>query len=158
MSFHGIPERSLMLGDPYHCECHKTARLLAEELGLSKEEYIVTFQSRFGRAKWLEPYTEPTAKALAEKGIHSLDVVCPGFTSDCLETLEEIAMEVKETFLHAGGKQFNYISCLNDSEQWIRGLSEIVNDHILGWPQSGTKNANERALSKQNALAIGAKD
>jgi ferrochelatase len=158
ISFHGIPERSLMLGDPYHCECHKTARLLAEELGLSKEEYIVTFQSRFGRAKWLEPYTEPTAKALAEKGIHSLDVVCPGFTSDCLETLEEIAMEVKETFLHAGGKQFNYISCLNDSEQWIRGLSEIVNDHILGWPQSGTKNANERALSKQNALAIGAKD
>jgi len=158
MSFHGIPERSLMLGDPYHCECHKTARLLAEELGLSKEDYIVTFQSRFGRAKWLEPYTEPTAKALAEKGIHSLDVVCPGFTSDCLETLEEIAMEVKETFLHAGGKQFNYISCLNDSDQWIRGLCEIVNDHIVGWPQSGTKNANERALSKHNALAIGAKD
>jgi ferrochelatase len=156
MSFHGIPQRSLTLGDPYHCECHKTGRLLAEELRLSKDDYLVTFQSRFGKAKWLEPYTEPTAKALAEQGIQSIDVVCPGFTSDCLETLEEIGMEVRETFLHAGGKTFNYIPCLNDSAPWIESLANIALEHLSGWPISGTKNEQERALSRQHALQLGA--
>jgi ferrochelatase len=115
MSFHGVPERTLHLGDPYHCECHKTARLLAERLGLARTATAVTFQSRFGKAKWLEPYTEPTLVALGAAGTRRVDVVCPGFTSDCLETLEEIAMEAREAFLHAGGKEFHYIPCLNDS-------------------------------------------
>ena len=99
MTFHGLPERSLKLGDPYHCECYKTARLLAERLELQPNEYRVTFQSRFGRAKWLEPYTEPTLRALAEKGEKRVDVICPGFVSDCIETLEEIAMEARQAFL-----------------------------------------------------------
>ena len=156
MSFHGIPQRSLLLGDPYHCECYKTARLLAERLGLSKADYIVTFQSRFGKAKWLEPYTEPTAKSLAEEGIKSIDIMCPGFTSDCLETLEEISMEVRETFMHAGGEEFNYIPCLNDSGAWINALANLAQENMQGWPSSGTKTDTERALSKQAALALGA--
>ena len=104
MSFHGVPERTLQLGDPYHCECLKTGRLLAEALSLSKEQYKLTFQSRFGKAKWLEPYTEPTLIAMGQAGVERVDVMCPGFTSDCLETLEEINMEAREAFLHAGGK------------------------------------------------------
>ena len=158
MSFHGIPERSLKLGDPYHCECYKTARLLAERLGINKGEYIVTFQSRFGKAKWLEPYTEPTAKSLAEQGVKSIDVICPGFTSDCLETLEEIAMEVRETYINAGGNQFNYIPCLNDSAHWIKALSRIALENMQGWPSSGPNKESERELSKQNALALGASE
>jgi ferrochelatase len=158
MSFHGIPERSLKLGDPYHCECHKTARLLAEALMLKKEDYIVTFQSRFGKAKWLEPYTEPTAKLMGEQGIKKIDVICPGFTSDCLETLEEIAMEVKETFLHAGGEVFNYIPCLNNLPEWINAMTEIVQEHMLNWPARGLINDQERKTSRENALALGAID
>lgn len=158
MSFHGIPERSLLLGDPYHCECHKTARLLAERLQLNKSEYIVTFQSRFGRAKWLEPYTEPTAKSLAEQGTTSIDVICPGFTSDCLETLEEIGMEVRDTFLNAGGKEFNYIPCLNGSKHWLSALATIAQQHMQGWPVSESNNEQERLISKQNAIALGAKE
>jgi ferrochelatase len=103
MSFHGVPQRTLELGDPYHCECFKTARLLATRLGLTAEQYKVTFQSRLGRAKWLQPYTEPTLQAMGSAGVKRVDVVCPGFTSDCLETLEEIAMEGREAFLSSGG-------------------------------------------------------
>jgi ferrochelatase len=106
MSFHGVPERTLHLGDPYHCECHKTARLLATELGLSPARWQLTFQSRFGKAKWLEPYTEPTLISLAQSGVKHVQVVCPGFVADCLETLEEINQEAREAFLHAGGKTF----------------------------------------------------
>ncbi|MCU0763589.1 MAG: ferrochelatase, partial [Hydrogenophaga sp.] len=134
MSFHGVPERTLDLGDPYHCECHKTARLLAEKLGLGKDRYKVTFQSRFGKAKWLEPYTEPTLIALGQQGVKRVDLICPGFTSDCLETLEEINMEAREAFLHAGGQEFHYIECLNDSPEWIRGMADLVERHMLGWP------------------------
>jgi hypothetical protein len=105
MSFHGVPARTLELGDPYHCECYKTARLLAQSLGLPKERYKVTFQSRFGKAKWLEPYTEPTLVAMAEAGTRSVDVICPGFTADCLETLEEIQDEARQAFLMAGGER-----------------------------------------------------
>jgi ferrochelatase len=127
MSFHGVPERTLHLGDPYHCECHKTARLLASATGHRQaDRYKVTFQSRFGKAKWLEPYTEPTLVALAQAGTQRVDVVCPGFTSDCLETLEEINMEAREAFLHAGGKAFHYIPCLNDDAAWIAALAGIT--------------------------------
>ena len=157
MSFHGVPERTLHLGDPYHCECFKTARLLAEQLGLNKEQFKVTFQSRLGRAKWLEPYTEPTLIALGQSGVKRVDVVCPGFTSDCLETLEEIAMEGKAAFLTAGGKQFNYIPCLNDDSLWISALGEITQQHLLGWPTQAGQASSALAASRAAALALGAK-
>jgi ferrochelatase len=158
MSFHGVPERTLQLGDPYHCECHKTARLLAERLGLAKDRYKVTFQSRFGKAKWLEPYTEPTLIELAQKGLKSVDVVCPGFTSDCLETLEEINMEAREAFLHAGGQSFQYIPCLNDQPEWIRTLTDVAEQHLQGWPTKTADNPMELQASRERALAIGAKE
>ncbi|SEA12052.1 ferrochelatase [Variovorax sp. YR216] len=134
MSFHGIPARNIRLGDPYHAQCVVTARLLAERLQLTPDEYRVTFQSRFGRAKWLEPYTEPTLRELGAKGVKRVDVMCPGFPADCLETLEEIAMEGREAFLQAGGKEFNYIPCLNDSHAWITALAGIAERHLAGWP------------------------
>ena len=157
MSFHGVPERTLMLGDPYHCECHKTARLLAEELGLPKTRYKVTFQSRFGKAKWLEPYTEPSLIQMAQSGVKSVDVVCPGFTGDCLETLEEISMEARHAFLEAGGKTFTYIECLNDSPQWLAALSELSIRHMGGWPTQSAPDAATLAASRATALALGAK-
>jgi ferrochelatase len=136
MSFHGVPERTLQLGDPYHCECMKTGRLLAEALGLSKDQYKLTFQSRFGKAKWLEPYTEPTLIAMAQQGVKKVDVICPGFTSDCLETLEEIQQEAQEAFLHAGGESFSYVPCLNNHAQWIEALTDISLDHMQAWDLS----------------------
>ncbi len=156
MSFHGVPERTLHLGDPYHCECHKTARLLAEQLGLRKDQYQLTFQSRFGKAKWLEPYTEPTLVALAQAGVKRVDVVCPGFTSDCLETLEEIAQEAREAFLHAGGQDFHYIPCLNDSPEWIAALGTLAQQHLAGWPTQQVPDAAALAASRTAALALGA--
>lgn len=157
MSFHGVPERTLHLGDPYHCECHKTGRLLAEALGLEKTQYVVTFQSRFGKAKWLQPYTEPTLCKLAETGVRSVDVICPGFPCDCLETLEEISMEAREAFLHAGGQTFHYIPCLNDSAPWIRALTQIALQHLSGWPTVPTEGGEaDAAASRSRALAMGA--
>lgn len=162
MSFHGLPKAFLLRGDPYFCECHKTARLLAEQLGLSKEQYMVTFQSRLGRAEWLQPYTAPTVQALAKQGTKRIDVICPGFIADCLETLEEIAMEVRAEFLQAGGKEFHYIPCLNESPDWLRALAEISEQHLIGWPTMLTVGMREQqkqqALqSRANALALGAK-
>ncbi len=157
MSFHGVPERTLHLGDPYHCECHKTARLLAEQLGLDKTQYLVTFQSRFGKAKWLEPYTEPTLVAQAQAGLKSVDVICPGFTGDCLETLEEIAQEAKDAFVHAGGQSFNYIACLNDSPEWLAALGDIAEQHLSGWPTRSAPDPQTLAASQQAALALGAR-
>ena len=156
MSFNGVPERTLKLGDPYHCECFKTARLLATQLGLSKEQYQVTFQSRLGRAKWLEPYTEPTLIAMGKAGIKRVDVICPGFTSDCLETLEEINMEAREAFLHAGGKAFHYIPCLNDDPEWISALCNVTQQHLLGWNTLEQPDARALATSRAEALAGGA--
>jgi ferrochelatase len=156
-SFHGVPERSLLLGDPYHCECHHTARLLAERLGLDKGEWLVTFQSRFGKAKWLEPYTEPTLVELARQGVTRVDVMCPGFTGDCLETLEEIAQEAREAFLGAGGRGFEYIPALNDQHEWIAALAGIAMRHLQGWDITSI---DETALAAQRdrALAMGARD
>ena len=155
MSFHGVPERTLHLGDPYHCECYKTARLLGEALGLSKAQYMVTFQSRFGKAKWLEPYTEPTLIALAEQGVKRVDLICPGFTSDCLETLEEISQEAQEAYLHAGGETFHYIPCLNDSATWVNGMHELSKLHMGGWSMQNAY-PNELETSRNEALALGA--
>ena len=133
MSFHGIPARNIALGDPYQVQCLETARLLAQRLQLSGAQHRVTFQSRFGRAKWLEPYTEPTLRALAKEGVKRVDVMCPGFPVDCLETLEEIAIEAREAFLHEGGQAFSYIPCLNDDPVWIAALGGIAERHLAGW-------------------------
>jgi ferrochelatase len=157
LSFHGVPARTLELGDPYHCECFKTARLLAERLGINKTEYKVTFQSRLGRAKWLEPYTEPTLIAMAKAGVKRVDVVCPGFTSDCLETLEEIDMEGRAAFLLAGGKAFHYIPCLNDDPEWITALCNISERHLGGWNTQAVPDELAMAESRKQALALGAK-
>lgn len=157
MSFHGVPERTLRLGDPYHCECHKTARLLAEKLGLPKDRYKVTFQSRFGKAKWLQPYTEPTLIAMAQAGSKTVDLICPGFTGDCQETLEEINMEARHAYLSAGGKEFHYIDCLNDSPVWLAALAEFTAQHLSGWPtQPDEDDAQRLAASRAAALALGA--
>jgi ferrochelatase len=126
MSFHGLPQRSVDRGDPYQKQCLKTAELLSKELNLSKSEFLVTFQSRFGAAKWLQPYTEPTLVSLAKEQIKRVDVVCPGFVSDCLETLEEIALGARETFLGAGGREFHLLPCLNESPAWIDALAAIA--------------------------------
>ncbi len=158
MSFHGVPARTLTLGDPYHCECLKTARLLAQQLGLHPEQYQVTFQSRFGKAKWLEPYTEPTLIAMAKAGVQRVDVVCPGFTSDCLETLEEIAQEARQAFLMAGGQEFHYIPCLNDSPEAIAALGGVALQHLAGWPTQRTPDAQALAASRAAALALGARN
>ena len=157
MSFHGVPERSLHLGDPYHCECHKTARLLAAWLELEPAQYTVTFQSRFGKAKWLEPYTEPTLEKLARSGAQRVDVVCPGFTSDCLETLEEIAQEGRDAFLRAGGKTFHYIPCLNDDPAWIAALGAIAEKHLSGWPTKERPDPATLEESRKAAMLKGAR-
>ena len=156
MSFHGVPERTLHLGDPYHCECFKTARLVAEELGLSKNQYKVTFQSRLGRAKWLEPYTEPTLIAMGKAGVGRVDVICPGFNCDGLETLEEINQEGREAFLRAGGKEFHYIPCLNNDDAWITALCNITQQHLGGWPTQAAPDAAGLVASRDAALALGA--
>lgn len=156
MSFHGVPERTLHLGDPYHCECRKTARLLAEALQLGASQYTVSFQSRFGKAKWLEPYTEPTVQALARAGNQRVDVVCPGFIADCLETLEEIAQEVRDAFKAAGGREFHYIPCLNDQTEWIHALGAIAVQHLAGWETQAAPDAKELAARRERAVALGA--
>jgi ferrochelatase len=129
-SFHGMPERTLRLGDPYHCHCQKTGRLLGEALG---RELIVTFQSRFGRAKWLEPYTDATLAALPGQGIRKLAILAPGFSADCLETLEELAIHGRATFEAAGGERFAYLPCLNDSPVGMTMLRSIVGTELEGW-------------------------
>jgi ferrochelatase len=157
MSFHGVPERTLQLGDPYHCHCQKTARLLAEELGLAPRDYRVTFQSRFGKAKWLQPYTEPALQQLAREGVESVDLVCPGFVADCLETLEEIDQEARAAFLAAGGRQFQYIPCLNDRHEWIDALRGLALRHLQGW-DTGVPDGRALQAQRERALAAGARD
>ncbi len=155
MSFHGVPARSLALGDPYHCECQKTARLLAEALGLARDDYLVTFQSRLGRARWLEPYTEPTVRRLAAQGIRHLDAICPGFAADNLETLEEITLEARDAFAQDGGRQFNVVPCLNDRPDWIAALAELTGRHLQGWPSQPAAEAGLQA-QRERAITLGA--
>jgi ferrochelatase len=132
-SFHGVPKDYLLKGDPYHCQCHKTARLLRARLGMSEEQFRLTFQSRFGTAEWLQPYTDETVKALASSGVKNLAIVAPGFTADCLETLEELAGENAEFFHHHGGENFAAIPCLNDSEAGMKVIAHIVQRELQGW-------------------------
>jgi len=149
MSFHGIPKRSITLGDPYQRECHTTAKLVAEALSLPADRLQVTFQSRFGKAEWLQPYTQPTLEKLAREGVRSVDVMCPGFVADCLETLEEIAMECRDAFLSSGGKTFSYIPCLNERNDWITGLKSVVLQHLDGWLPADAR-AHASALDTLN--------
>jgi len=157
ISFHGTPRASLDKGDPYHCACQKTGRLLAEALALESNQYSVCFQSRFGKAKWLTPYTAATLMQLGKEQMQRVDVICPGFVSDCLETLEEIAIEAKNTFIQSGGKEFHYIPCLNERSDWIQALANITCTHLQGWleiefPEEAAQ------LSRKLALEMGAKD
>lgn len=155
MSFHGVPRLTLTRGDPYHCFCRATARLLATELGLTDDQWVQTFQSRLGRAEWLKPYTDETLRALPSQGVKKLHVVCPGFPADNLETLEEIAIEGKETFLHAGGMQYDYIPALNDHPVLIRALTEIAFANLQGW-LTPPPDADALAARTARAKALGA--
>lgn len=156
MSFHGLPKFHLEKGDPYHCECLKTGRLLAERLNLKHDQYKITFQSRFGRTEWLQPYTAPTLQALGKEGVERVDVICPGFVSDCLETLEEIALEAKTDFLSAGGKVFHHIPALNEHPLWIEALAGIVEQHLQGWPVQPESDLKALETSALRAKALGA--
>ena len=155
MSFHGVPRYTLEKGDPYHCECQKSGRLIAEELGLSTEQYTVSFQSRFGKAEWIKPYTTAILKQLGKQKTKRVDVVCPGFVADCLETLEEIAQEGKEDFQHAGGGEYHYIPCLNERPDWIHALTGLVLENLQGWLHQPDTVQRER--NRLRALAAGAK-
>lgn len=155
VSFHGVPRATLDKGDPYHCECQVTARLLAEALELRGEQYRVTFQSRFGAAEWLKPYTASTLEELGKRKTGRVDVICPGFVSDCLETLEEIAIEGKSIFLKSGGREFHSIPCLNERDDWVQALAEIVGGNLLGWSDSATHERLE--MSRLRAQQMGAK-
>ncbi len=132
-SFHGIPKRFFDAGDPYFCECHKTARLVANALNLAEDKYQVVFQSRFGREQWLQPYTDETLKKLPQQGIKHVNLICPGFAADCLETLEEIAQENRDYFLQAGGEQYHYIPALNTQPQHITALASLIIQHTRAW-------------------------
>jgi ferrochelatase len=132
-SFHGMPKEYLLKGDPYYCQCAKTWRLLREELGFSPERFKLTFQSRFGPDEWLQPYTDETVKALAQSGTKSMAIVAPGFSADCLETLEELDVENREIFLHNGGETFAYLPCLNASPEGIDTIEAVVRRELMGW-------------------------
>ena len=132
-SFHGVPKRYLMLGDPYHCHCYKTWRLLRERLGYSPERMQISFQSRFGPEEWLQPYTDKTVEALAQKGIKKMAIIAPGFSSDCLETLEELDGENREIFMHHGGEHFTYIPCLNASDNGMQVIQAVMQRELMGW-------------------------
>ena len=132
-SFHGIPQEYFDKGDPYYCHCAKTTRLLREALGLSADKLRMTFQSRFGGAEWLKPYTDITVKDLAKQGVKRMAVITPGFAADCLETLEEIGVENAEYFHEAGGEQFAHLPCLNDTDEGMRALEEVAKRELMGW-------------------------
>jgi len=157
ISFHGLPRRNLDLGDPYYCECMKTGRLLAERLNLGPEQHRICFQSRFGKAEWLQPYTAPTLEALAKAGTGRVDVICPGFVADCLETLEEIAMEGKVSFMGHGGREFHYIPALNENQGWLNALTSIVERHLGGWPSQEKADPDALAATARLAKTYGAR-
>jgi ferrochelatase len=143
-SFHGIPQRYFDGGDPYFCLCQKSARLTAGELGLPRDRWEVSFQSLFGKEEWIKPYTDKTIEAMARSGIRSLDVICPGFSADCLETLEEIDGLNREIFHHAGGERFRYIPCLNDRPDHMQAIAGVVLHHLHGWVEAPGAGSEER--------------
>ena len=155
LSFHGLPRRTLRLGDPYHCHSHATARLLAREAGLEAGQWTLAFQSRFGRAQWLQPYTVDVVQALGKKGLRRVDVYCPGFVTDCLETLEEIGIEARKLFAAAGGGELRAVPCLNEHPAWIAALAEIALRELSGW-LAQPPDADARESTQLRARAIGA--
>lgn len=157
ISFHGLPKRSLDLGDPYFCECHKTGRLLAERLNLRPEQFQICFQSRFGKAEWLQPYTAPTLAQWGGQGVRRVDVICPGFVADCLETLEEIAQEGRDDFLKAGGQEYHYIPALNEDDAWIKALADIAEQNLAGWPSKVALDPHALETSAREAFKFGAR-
>ncbi|MEM8997926.1 MAG: ferrochelatase [Acidobacteriota bacterium] len=150
-SYHGIPKRYFLNGDPYHCQCHKTTRLLAEKLGLAEDKFVVTFQSLFGREEWLKPYTEETLEAMPEAGVKKVDVMCPGFAVDCLETLDEIDIEYREVFEEAGGEQFRYLPCLNEDDDHADLLADLVARNLGGWAHDAGDYSAEAAREEAQA-------
>ena len=156
-SFHGLPERNLLEGDPYHCQCYATARLIAQALSLNEHEYKLCFQSRFGPAKWLQPYTEQTLCELAQQGVRSVDVFCPGFSVDCLETLEEIAIRGRDVFEQAGGSQLHYIPALNDSQSHVESIKKLILSNIEGWGLEDVEDEQSRQQAREKALAMEAR-
>ncbi len=153
-SFHGIPREYFMNGDPYFCHCHQTARLTANALGLASERWEVSFQSRVGSKEWLKPYTDETLKDWGRQGIETVHVICPGFSADCLETLEEIAVENRVYFLEAGGKGFGYIPALNDVADHIEMMTDLVRQHAAGWPEVDDASDSSRVLEQRLARAV----
>jgi ferrochelatase len=153
MSFHGIPKRSVARGDPYQEQCLATGRLLAEALGLGEAQYRITFQSRFGRAEWLQPYTADVLAELGRRKLEPVDVICPGFTSDCLETLEEIAIEGRGIYTGAGGGELRYIPCLNDRHEWIAALTDIAARHLGGWVNPPPSSENIKAFGLSTGMS-----
>jgi len=133
VSFHGVPKRYLLEGDPYHCQCQKTARLLAQRLGWNDGRVVTTFQSRFGPEEWLQPYTVEEVARLAKDGQKNIAVIAPAFAADCVETLEEIQEEIRDAFIEAGGETFSYVPCLNDDDAHIDALEEIIEENLAGW-------------------------
>lgn len=156
-SFHGVPVRYLHDGDPYHCQCHKTARLVAEELELPDDRWMVSFQSRFGNEEWLKPYTDETVIDFAKGGMKTLDVICAGFSADCLETLEEIEGENAEYFEENGGEELRYIRCLNDRSDHLDMLTELLMEHVQGWPEAGgpPRGLRDPDATMERAKALG---
>ena len=153
-SFHGIPQRYFHDGDPYHCQCHKTARLVAEALHLEADDWQLSFQSRVGREPWLMPYTDFTLTDWGRAGVGNIDVVCPGFAADCLETLEEIAMQNAELFTQAGGGALRYVPALNDSDGQISALTDLVLRHTAGWQLNRAARNEERSATARRAAAL----
>ncbi|MFN8390417.1 MAG: ferrochelatase [Bdellovibrionota bacterium] len=151
MSFHGVPKRYFEGGDPYHCYCQKTGRLLAEALRLSSEEYVISFQSLFGKEEWLRPYTSDTLTQLAKDGVTDVDVICPGFAADCLETIEEIEEQNKEIFLEHGGKQFRYIHALNSRPDHIEMFADLISQHTVGWHREDAEGSEKRVEAFRRA-------
>jgi ferrochelatase len=156
MSFHGLPRRYFDAGDPYFCECQKTGRLLAGRLQLNDSEWKLTFQSRFGREEWLQPYTDRTLEAWGRNGVGRVDVICPGFSADCLETLEEIAGQNRELFLNAGGKELTYIPALNDRADHVQALAGLLAEHMQGWEADSESKPEALSGRLRRAQALGA--
>lgn len=160
-SFHGVPQRTLMSGDPYHCHCQKTARLVADALELGGDDWFVSFQSRVGREEWLQPYTDETLELWGKNGVGDIDVICPAFSVDCLETLEEISIEGARQFSEAGGGELRYVPCLNAREDHVAFLARLIEKNVAGWPEasadwSAAETAAELEKSRRRAKAMGA--
>ena len=156
-SFHGIPKDYFLNGDPYYCQCQKTARLVVDQLGLAPGRWLLSFQSRFGMQEWLKPYTDDTLKELATTGVGSVQVISPGFAADCLETIEEISVENRDYFLESGGRSYGYIPCLNDRPEHIAGLADLIERHCGGWPEAAPiAGAPDLLTRRERARELGA--